>query len=259
MHRVFRLSIAAIVMIASAAPALAGRFGQELYIPAAGRVSGTGGSEFYTTLWITNPHDEEVIVTVEFIPTGENPGNRPDFQRTLPRDSTTKFENVTQQHMNAAGSLGSLRIQSNRPVLASARVYNQFPGQTLKDSTGVFFNALPRDSGLSSNQRAILQGVRQDSEFRYNIFMQEVSGQPASVILQVRDGLGLVQGTKTFELNGFEHRFLNVGEIAPMIHSETAVIHITVQPTKPGRVIVVGSLTANASQDPTGFEPSEPF
>lgn len=118
------------MMIAS--PLLAGLAGTDLFIPASGRVSGAGGSEFYTTLWITNPGVAPVNVDIQFYRAGQaNALPAGSFRDTIAAKETKKYENYVESLFGITGVLGAARFVSTADVLVAARIYNQHPGSAM--------------------------------------------------------------------------------------------------------------------------------
>src|SRR5262249_32645431 len=62
---------AALAIALIACPLFAGFPGTDLILPAVGRVAGAGGSQFYTTVWVTNPNPTPVDFSVDFLLSGQ--------------------------------------------------------------------------------------------------------------------------------------------------------------------------------------------
>ena len=236
-------------------PALANFAGTDLILPAAGRVLGSGGTEFLTTGWITNPNDHAVDVQFQFLQSGQANVTPVTVTETLNAGQTKTYENLSESLFHISGVLGAVRVRSSDQILVSARIYSQAPGTTISNSVGVYLAGVPVSFAIGKDEQASLQGVNQNSDFRYNFFMVEVSGEEASVQVRLRGSAGGELAIKTYRLLPYEQLLVNVNDLAPGMTIDNAQIQATIL-SDGGRVILAGSLIANGSQDSTGFEMS---
>jgi hypothetical protein len=251
--RIMKRLFAALAVAAVALDLAAGFPGTDLILPAAGRVQGAGGSQFYTTLWVTNASaTESADATIEFLRAGQGNITPPRVSIGLAPGQTKTFENATETLFGISGVLGGLRVRSSKPVLVASRIYNQNDGQTVAGSTGLFYAGVPADFAIGNGQSGALQGVRQDVDFRYNAFIVEASGSSVRVRLDVRDGSGNAIAASILDLQPFEQRLVPLSSLFSANVSD-GVLAATVIGGD-GRVIVCGSLIANTSQDASGFE-----
>src|SRR5687768_6625127 len=108
--KVTRLLVATTLLLV-ALPSSAAFSGNDLFLPASGRVSGIGGSEFYTTVWVTNPGDIPVDIQIQFLPAGQANPNPPSFNDQLAPRQTKKYFNFVETLFNMAGVLGGSRFR----------------------------------------------------------------------------------------------------------------------------------------------------
>lgn len=233
--------------------ALAGFAGNDLFLPAAGRVAGAGGSQFYTTVWMTNPGEDTVDVQLTFLPSGR--GTPLTLTRQILAGETKEFENISEALFHTPGILGGIRFRSSGEIIVSSRIFNQSDGATVADSQGAVFNAVPASFAIGRDEIATLQGVAQNLDFRYNYIMLEITGTPVVVQMELLDSNGEVTGTKQYWLAGYEQLLVNVSDLSGNSSFSNARIAATVTSGE-GRVVVAGSLVSNTSQDTTGFEMS---
>jgi hypothetical protein len=246
-------SFTLIVLLCS--PAFAGFSATELILPAAGRVMGAGGSEFLTTGWVTNPNAAAVDVQFQFLEAGQENPNPLTVTDTLNPGQTKTYENLAETLFGRSGVLGAVRVRSSARVLASARIYSQAPGDTLANTFGVYFAAVPSSFAIGTTEQGSLQGVSQNTDFRYNFFVVEVSGSHTLVEVRLRDGAGAEIAAKSYALRPWEQMLVSMSDLAPGVTVSGGRIDATVM-SEAGRVIFAGSLVANGSQDSTGFEMS---
>jgi hypothetical protein len=243
------------VALAFASPLFAAFPSTDVILPAAGRVSGANGSEFYTTVWVSNPSDVPVDVQMQFLAAGMPNPTPVTVTDTLGAGASKTYENIAETLFDLPGVLGAIRFRSSQPVLVAARIYNQSPGATLSDTQGAGFAGVPASFAIGSDQQARLQGVTQNTDFRYNLFMVEASGSPIAARIELLDGPGNVVATRDFPLRGYEQLLVSVAELAPGGLISNGQLRATVAAGE-GKLIVAGSLVANESQDATGFEMS---
>jgi BclB C-terminal domain-containing protein len=230
----------------------AGFPGTDLILPAVGRVDGLGGSHFYTTVWVTNPTSDAAQVQMSFLLGGQN-NPAPTVNDSIAPGATKAYENAAETLFHVQGAVGAMRVQSTLPLLVSSRIYNQDDGQTVAASQGLFSAGIPTDFGITTGQSGVLQGVRQNADFRYNIFAIETAGAPISLELTIVDTNGVSLATLPMTLGAFEPRSISASAIFPALIAD-ASLRVTATAGS-GRALVLGSQIANGGgQDATGFE-----
>lgn len=236
----------------------AGFAGTEVFLPSVGRVTGFGGSEFYTTVWITNLSSTTAVnFEFQFLRTGQANAAPLSFSDTLAAGQTRIFENIVETRFGLTAANGAARIVSSGDVFVSSRIFEQPPGTDLGSSKGLFFSGVPATFGLAVGERASLQGVNQGGaqNLRYNFILLEIGGQPATLRVEVKDASGATLAGKDYGLLAYEHRQLNVADILPSIAATNARLEATVL-SGAGKALFAGAQVTNVSQDPTGFEMS---
>ncbi|HSP15456.1 MAG TPA: hypothetical protein VLV78_11955 [Thermoanaerobaculia bacterium] len=235
-----------------ALPLFAGFASNDLILPAVGRIEGAGGAQFYTTVWITNPSPSASIdYQIQFLTSGQPNLSPPTITDSLVPGATKVYDNIAENLFGIKGLLGAVRIRAAGDIVASSRIYSKSAEQTLGNSQGLFYSAIPSRFGIASGETALLQGVRQDSDFRYNIFLVESSGSPATVRVAIHDSSG-DRGSSSVALQPFEQRIIGVANVVSSPVADGTVNASVVDGS--GRVIIAGSQVANGSTDATGFE-----
>jgi len=167
---------------------------------------------------------------------------------------TRRIEDVTWRLFGVEG-YGALRVSSNVNVVVNSRIYNE-EGSDLSDTQGQFLSGIPEDLALSAGQSTEILGVDQagNHSFRYNFGFVEVSGNPATVAVELLDEHGNTMGSEQVLLQGREVRQFNIGDLgAGPTPTSNGRLHISVL-SGHGRVLAFGSGIANTSQDPSTFE-----
>lgn len=240
-----------LVALTISVPLSAGFTGKDLFVPIAGTVGEAGPSRFYTTMWITNPGGTAAEVELTFIPSGGAPTI--SRQATIAARSTKIYENIAETLFGASGALGAVRVQSTENVLASARIFSGIRSSSESDTQGLIFSAVPPGFGIAAGESAFLQGVRQNAAYRYNLFVLETMGEPLHAELRLISSSGETVRTQPVTLGPLEHRPMSISLLAGHDAIENATIEI-VATEGAGRLVAVGSLIANESQDATSFE-----
>ncbi|HXG59697.1 MAG TPA: hypothetical protein VNL91_11805 [Thermoanaerobaculia bacterium] len=240
------------MLLLIAAPAFAGFPGRHLVVPVAGQVIAAGGREYRTTLWITNPGDEPARAALSFAE-----GGRPNPEmRSVPVDlqpgQTLRIDNVTATLLAAPGKLGAIFIESDRPLVASARV------DSGGGATGAAFAAIPIELavGRGGTTRLHGAGTGPGGEFRYNLHLVETNRSAVQVAISLVDAGGRRAGRKTILLGDRESVIIPIASLARSVSAEASVV---VEVTKgSGKIVAAGSQVAVATGDPTAFEMSFP-
>jgi hypothetical protein len=251
MSRVLILSIVAILL--SGTPAMAGFTADDVILPAIGRVEGVGGSQFYTSLWVTNPSDEPADIEIRFVTAGSTDASPHVYRETIVPRGTKVYENVAEELFGIRGVIGAARVRSSQHLLVSARSFNQFTGDSEASSSGAIFAAVPLNFGLAEGQSGVVQGVRVNSDYRYNLFVTESTGSPVSVEVVLLDGNGNELHRGLISLLGYDQRLIPISSLlaGSILHEGTVVITTI---AGEGRAVAAGSLVTNGSHDASGFE-----
>jgi hypothetical protein len=241
----------AILLFSIAPSVFAGFAGTELILPAVGRVEGVGGSQFYTSVWVTNPGPVAAHFEVAFLLAGQTNLQPARVTESIAPGASRTYENIAETLFGIKGVLGAARIRSSSELIVSSRIYNQFDGQTEASSTGLYLAAVPARFGIARGETATLQGVRQTADYRYNVVAVESEGKEAMLRLRVRDEIGNAVAETTLHLQAWEQRLVSVATLVTVLPDGT-IEAATIDGE--GRVIVAGSQITNGSQDASGFE-----
>lgn len=246
-----RIAAAIALALALLAPPLFAAFpGQRLILPVAGRVSAAGGREYKTTIWITNTTARPARASLSFAEGGKaNPELVPAAVDLKPHQ-TVRIDNVTESLLKQPGKLGAVFIESDEPVVCSARVFAESGGA----STGAGFAAVPIELAVGAGESTVLQGAGTGAgEFRYNIHLAETNRSSVQIAIAIHDAEGRMIGWKEMLLRDREAAIVPASSIAASIPDEASVTIRVVKGT--GKIVAAGSQIA-ASGDPTSFEMS---
>lgn len=256
--RLARVPFAALTILVAltlAVPALAGFAATELFVPGVARIGGVPPSQWYSTLWITNPSDTaSVDVDVQYLLRGQANPSPQGATFTLEAGETRRFENVIETLLSRSGTSGALRILANGEVIAGSRTYDMPTGSTLRDSKGHYFGGLPTAMAIGEGQTSVLIGVMQggQEDFRTNFGVVETAGHDVTVRFTLRDEVGGVK-SRDYTFRPFEPWQENVNNFFGAVATDNSRLTATVLSGE-GRVILYSTLIPNGSQDSAGFE-----
>lgn len=239
--------------------ALAGFPGTDIFIPAVARTAGAGGSQFYSTLWVTNVGTANATFQIQVLRQGMTNPTPLTKTENLGTGATRRYDNIMEYLGTAGGA--ALHIVSNRELLVSSRTYDLQPGAPLKNAKGLFFAGIPAAFAIGNGQSAYLQGVTNGplESYRYNFGIVETTGQNVTVEIDVLSQGGNVASKKTYDLGPYEARQVNAfQDFIPPVSTTNAIIEATVTGGT-GKVIVYGTQIAGTQDDPgsndsIGFE-----
>ncbi len=229
--------------------------GTDVFIASVGHGSGSGGSQWRTTLWIHNPNDTPVNCQVLFLERNQSNTSPPTYNLTVQPGATLRFDDVVQTLFGVDG-FGALRVVSSRELVINSRIFNQ-PGADPSQTQGQFFSAVPATFAIGAGQRTEVLGVGQGSDgaFRYNFGIVEASGGDVTIEVTLLAGSGSDLASKTYVLRPYEPVQFNVGDLgAGSAPTSNGTLRFQVSADSTGKVIVFGSGIANGSQDPSTFE-----
>lgn len=163
-------------------------------IPSVASTKNAAGVPFVSDLSLSNLESTETLVGLEL---WTSAGRREASSiRLAPKGSKT-VPDVVKTAFGLEQSFGTLYISSTGAIVAGARTWAPFAGGT----TGQF--ALAGDVRTSASpallrtgEIGVLSGVRQDSAFRTNIGVYNVSDKECVVELEARDDEGNTVGSK---------------------------------------------------------------
>src|ERR1700730_4197437 len=82
--------------------ALASFAGKDVVVPAVGHVEGVNGSNFLTSVWITNPGSAAVDFEIRFLTAGQT-GEAPKYTDQIAPGATRVYENIAETLFGVRG------------------------------------------------------------------------------------------------------------------------------------------------------------
>ncbi|HPC84209.1 MAG TPA: hypothetical protein P5234_12765 [Thermoanaerobaculaceae bacterium] len=225
------------------------------------RTAGAQGSDWYTTLWVTNLSvTEEARVEIRFL--RKDQANLPTpapHGETLRPGETRRYDNVLESLFGAAQTSGALWIRADHDVLATSRTFDLHGPTDGRESRGHCFGGIPPWFAIGPQEMTWLQGVSLNGgeDFRYNFGMIETSGQGATLSVELVDGEGRTTASRSYALRPYEPKQVAVSTLAAGVATRNSILRATVT-SSTGRVILYGTQMPNGSNDSAGFEMAFP-
>ncbi len=165
---------------------------------AAGGIPGASGTFWLTEGTIVNPNSSAAQAVVEFVPDDQPLVVRSVGPLTIPPRTAVSFDNIVTE-LFYTNELGSLWIDSDMPVIVNTRTFNQSSEGTVGQGIG---GTVRSDSLAAGEGEAFLVGLKQNEHFRTNLLVQEIDGQPATVVFDVFNHAGHLAGSGSFNIPG---------------------------------------------------------
>ena len=271
-HRYVAAAVSAIVflLVASAARAAYSPSTTSGWFIVAGRVTGFGGAQFRTDVWLFNPDAQaSAIVTLIFHPQVANGGGAAapisSAPITLAPRETKYLADVLLATVAADNQVGALEWSSNVPVMGGLRSFTAPVGSG--GTFGAFQPGIPTTEAMTPKQSAsdssnVLQmfGTNSgDANYRTQVDVTNNSAVSVPIEVRVIDPVTatIYGGTQNFTIA--PKSLLRVGRIietvgAPLVDGLRITVAIKEGTAVPlGGVLAVASTLDNRSQDQYAF------
>lgn len=215
-----------------------------VWVPAAARTAGYGGTLWRTDLTLVNVSDLDLLVTVSFVPEAAL-APPPSQVFRITRRVSFRIEDVVERLLGGDGA-GAIRVEVDRGfIAASSRTFTAAPGGTY----GQHLPGLSAFAAATVDQPAVLAQLHQDATFRTNVGFVSIAGGDATVQLAAHAGDGARLAERAVVVRA--GRWLQLNRPLPR---GTAYATVTVD--QPGvEVLAYASVIDNASNDPTFIPP----
>lgn len=238
-----------------------GQFGwsQETFIPVFGSADGVGGSQWRTDLRVFNTsHSQTATVAVEWFPRGSSEMTAAELTTlTIEPRGSAFFSDSMAALLPGQTGIGAVRLTSNTPIAASARVYNM--GAV---ADGTFGQAVPGLSRCAAMSRGVLPGLTNNDgtnsgfNARTNIGFFNPTGETVTVQLRMNNSTGTELATRTITLAPWAQMQMpllansgGVFDVSDNLRSGTLSFHAN------GDVYAYASVVDNVTGDATTLLP----
>ncbi len=222
-----------------------GSFPYAYWVPVGARVSGSGGSQFYTDLGCLNVGSAAASIEVWLYKDGTT------FKgtATIPAGAQAIYRDILTQ-LGQTGK-GTLAILSTQPLHVTSRTYNK----TTAGTFGQYYDGYAASEGLSAGQSAYLPMLTENADYRTNIAVANTGTGPAQVTVALYSGSGalltsysvsLAPGESKQENQPFKNR-------AGQTNMNAGYAKVTV--VSGSGVLATASVLDNKTSDPTTIPP----
>ncbi len=182
------------------------------FIPASAKATGAQGSNWVTDLMVLNSSNSVANVEFIFTPSGQNGTNSSYIHsETIKSNQGKFFSDILSYWYGLNNVSGSIRINSNTPIILTSRTYND---QGLSGTYGQFIPGYVEEEAISLNEKAYLVGIRQDEKFRTNIGFSEIGGKEARVKVTFYGENGSSLSSSEITIQPYSFLQQNVGQIS---------------------------------------------
>jgi len=201
--------LVALVTVALAAPADALTQGTEILVPAGFRGAGAAGSQWITTLYIQNPGTTTATVDVQLLQrNAANPSPDVETFDILPGE-TAVLDDVIQTLFGRATFQAAFRIVSDQPVVVNGAILNVAGGQEFAQS----FEGVPVGLATTSAADSIVVGLKNNADYRTNVYLIDATGAGSTVTLELLDPSGSAVATTQLTLGAWEPQLPRVQDL----------------------------------------------
>jgi hypothetical protein len=157
------------------------------WVPVAAHTDGANGSQWRSELGLLNPGSRSASVEVRF----HGPDTVMSSSIGVPAGAQSVLSDVVGQ-LGASGQ-GALEVIADRPLMLTARTYNQVApdaGCFANGTQGQDYPVLDASGGLEAGQSAFLPALEEDDAYRTNIGVVNMGEANATVLVELFDGAG---------------------------------------------------------------------
>ena len=229
----------------------------ELFVPIAGRGYQADGRIFTTTLWVTNAGTKPAHATLQFLRASQTNPSARGITFALEGGTTRVFDPIGIDVLGSDNITGALRLSSDQPLLATARIASHLESELLSRAVATTFNAIPARFAIGNGQTAIAHGavLGPTAMERYKMYVVETVGQPLSYSIAIVSQDGVTIAQKGFYIAPREERGIDLGDEFPNVRSDHAIVRVR-GVNGNGRIIFAGAQIARESQDSNAYEMS---
>jgi hypothetical protein len=149
---------------------------------------GLAQTRWKSDLAILNPGDETAVVNLAY----RHGTAQEVFSLTLAPGEIRELVNVAATAFGAPDTAGAVEIQSEAPLIVTARTYNDTPGGTF----GQYLPGVRVADGLPWTGSGVLSQLAANDDVRTNIGFVDLSGSGATARIRLFDGSGAAVGTE---------------------------------------------------------------
>ena len=231
-----RVSLLVAVLVVLVVPAHAQMVSPFHILPVVAKVAGAAGTNWMTSMSVSNVSDETVNVTAMFF--RENTNNQPfsgtEHTFSIPGGRTLTVDDVLGSWFPAQGSTkGFLILMAEAAsggddalLAVMARIFNN------ADPNATYGQVVPSNfiSFVFGHGTAVMPGARWDGQTRSNIGVVNLSFQPLQVLVTVYDANGSVVSSMTKQVSTFSLAQWSLAQLGVSTLSTPGRVEVVVDP-----------------------------
>jgi hypothetical protein len=208
------------------------------------RAPGAGTSQWRSKMAILNTSSMAADVDVTFV----QGGGSQTVNITIPAGQMAAWDDVVEEAFGITDPVsGSIRVDSNTPVVVTARTFNQAAQGTF----GQFLPGARMGDSMGSGETGVLSQLTNNAAFRTNVGFINLGDSQVQVRVTVYDASGAMLGTRNVAVapSGWKQQNDIFGAVgAGTVDNGYAMVEVL---TEGGMVWGYGSVVDNATGDPT--------
>jgi CHRD domain len=222
----------------------------EYDVPVSGKVPGAALNNFVTDLRIFNSSfDTTATPLVEYFTGAANTNASATVPVSIPPRGTAVLDDINGPNfLNAAGTVGGLRVTSPLNLVVTSRIYDDQRANG-NGTLGQFFPGIPHGNALRSG---VIPELTNTSAFRTNIGFFNPTTSIANVRIELRDSANAVLGTSTINLGSYQQQQQNIGAWFPGVDFSNRP-NMTLTFNSNVAIHAYGSVIDNTSRDQVGI------
>jgi hypothetical protein len=214
-------------------------------------------AQWRTHAWVFNPSaTQSAVVDNVFLPRGGANDLSEQRTYTVLAGETREFVDIILAEFGADPAAGSLRVTSDIPVVATARIYDaNVVTNKCSGTAGAYLAGQPAGTAIGLSESVDLVGLAQDAEgeWRTNIGLLETSGHGCTLEVQRIDEAGAVLAAPvTVAMAQLESRQIPIADLGGSAGTNQRVrVRVT---GGSGRVLAWADRIDNLTGDPATVE-----
>ncbi len=219
-------------------------------LPSSARVTGVNGAFYTTSLTVTNTGSFDANLRIKFLGNNQDGRNGAEVTRTVGAGRTVTYPDVLSSLFGVSSGYGAIRISADTNLLKIVSQTSTPP----PSGVGTFGQAVPAlapNDLVTPASSQVLLGLRQDSAFRTNAVIANVTEADAHVDLALRSSGGSLLGSHGYDLLPLEMRQISgvVTALGAPDGTANAVLVVST-PTGSARIATYAAVIDQQTNDP---------
>lgn len=222
--------------------------GFSYWIPTAAHLTGSGGSQWATDLAAFNPSTQPASMRLYMLPRDGDNGAVEPVTRSVPAGQALSLPDVVLGTFGNASLAGAIQICADHELTVTSRTYTREGSKTY----GFGSQATQRESATSSGSSRRITDIRENTAFRTNLGLTNVSRSTVTVKVKLTLANGTPAGEQTYTLKPWSHIQRN-RVVRDFTAANVAGATLTIEPSG-GSVIAYAAIVDNSTNDSTYVE-----